>query len=268
MGLKFSGRIGRGRLGAGIGAVLLASTAMTGVSLLRSTPAGAQSAQTSYSIPGGSLNRVLAEFGRQSGLQIVYVPAIADILNRNTGAVTNTILKRYEDKGIFTPYLGLVYDLSERWSAYASFAEPYKPQASMFKGPPPGTPLGPVSGRTYEVGVKGSLLDGRLNTSLALYHIKRNGQAMRDTSYPPTPGNLGTDCCYFDSGRVVSQGVDVEINGEIVDGWRVQAGYTFNDNQNQAEVAPTARSRQNTCSNYGQPTRFQANLKVLKSAAA
>lgn len=58
---------------------------------------------------------------------------------------------------------------------------------------------------------------------------------MRDTSYPPTPGNLGTDCCYFDSGRVVSQGVDVEINGEIVDGWRVQAGYTFNDNQNQAE---------------------------------
>lgn len=74
MGLKFSGRIGRGRLGAGIGAVLLASTAMTGVSLLRSTPAGAQSAQTSYSIPGGSLNRVLAEFGRQSGLQIVYVP--------------------------------------------------------------------------------------------------------------------------------------------------------------------------------------------------
>lgn len=77
MGLKFSGRIGRGRLGAGIGAVLLASTAMTGVSLLRSTPAGAQSAETSYSIPGGSLNRVLAEFGRQSGLQIVYVPAIA-----------------------------------------------------------------------------------------------------------------------------------------------------------------------------------------------
>lgn len=191
-----------------------------------------------------------------------------NVLDRNTGAVTDTILAGYEDKNVFTPYLGLVYDLSERWSAYASFAETYQPQANMLKAPLPGTPLGPVSGRTYEVGVKGSLLDGRLNTSLALYHIKRNGQAMRDTSYPPTPGNLGTDCCYFDSGRVVSQGVDVEINGEIVDRWRVHASYTFNDNENKAEEAPTAPLPQNTYSNYGQPTRFRGRLMAGKSAAA
>ncbi|MDQ8730432.1 TonB-dependent receptor [Bradyrhizobium sp. LHD-71] len=55
----------------------MASTAMTGVVFALSTPASAQTTQTSYSIPAGPLNRVLAAFGRQSGFQIVYVPAIA-----------------------------------------------------------------------------------------------------------------------------------------------------------------------------------------------
>lgn len=77
MGLNLSDRSSGDRWRVGIAAALLASTAMTCVSLTLSTPATAQTAQTSYSIPGGPLNRVLAAFGRQSGLQIVYVPAIA-----------------------------------------------------------------------------------------------------------------------------------------------------------------------------------------------
>jgi outer membrane receptor for ferric coprogen and ferric-rhodotorulic acid len=77
MGLKFSNRPARDRWSVRAAAFLLASTAMTCGSLASLTPASAQTVQASYAIPGGSLNRVLAEFGRQSGLQIVYVPAIA-----------------------------------------------------------------------------------------------------------------------------------------------------------------------------------------------
>ncbi|WP_350283583.1 TonB-dependent siderophore receptor, partial [Nitrosomonas sp.] len=158
-----------------------------------------------------------------------------DRFDQNTGATTFTLLTQYEDNTIFTPYLGLVYDLTEQWTTYASFAETYQSQASSRKGPLPGTPLKPITGRSYEIGVKGSLFNERLNTALAFFSIKRNGQAIQDPSYPPFSGDLGSSCCYLDGGRITSRGVDIEVSGEIVDGWQVLAGYTFNDNENKAD---------------------------------
>lgn len=170
--------------------------------------------------------------GRMSWYKYNYV---LDMFDRETGAVTDTALTQYKDSRVFTPYLGVVYDVSSQWSAYASAAQTYQSQASYRKGPLPGTPLDPVTGRTFEIGVKGQLLDGRLNTALALYHTKRNGQAVADPAYPYADGDLGSSCCYLDNGRIVSQGVDIEVGGEIASGWRIQAGYTFNDNQNKAD---------------------------------
>ncbi len=138
---------------------------------------------------------------------------------------------RYRERGIFTPYGGLVYDVSGEWSLYGSVAEIYQPQSSLLEGPPPGTPLPPITGRNYEVGVKGALNGGRLNLSLAFYRAERNGEARDDFDYPYVPGELGRSCCYIASGKVVSQGVDIEISGEIAPGWQVLFGYTYNHNR-------------------------------------
>jgi len=160
---------------------------------------------------------------------------VSNNFSSTTGAVTSTSLTKYQDNVVFTPYLGVVFDLTEQWSTYGSIAETYKPQANNRKGPLPGTPLAPVTGRSYEIGVKGNLFDGRLNTALAFYSIKRNGQAMEDPAYPPTfGGELGSSCCYLDDGRITSKGVDTEVSGEIVPGWQILAGYTFNDNESKA----------------------------------
>ena len=144
-----------------------------------------------------------------------------------TGAVT-----RYNESAVVTPYTGVVYDLGNRWSAYASFAETYKSQASSLQGPLPGTPLDPITGRNYEVGMKGELFEGKLNAALALYRIERNGQAVLDPDYATTPGIDGSSCCYLSTGRIVSQGVDAEISGEVLPRLQAFAGYTFNDNEN------------------------------------
>lgn len=156
-------------------------------------------------------------------------------IDPGTGAVTFTDPIKYKDSAVFTPYLGLVFNVSQQWSTYASIAETYKPQSNNRKGPLPGTPLDPVTGRTYEVGIKGSLFNERLNTAFAFFSIKRNGEAVQDPVYPPTPGDLGSSCCWLDDGRVVSRGVDIEVSGEIVNGWQILAGYTFNHNENKAD---------------------------------
>ena len=159
---------------------------------------------------------------------------LLNMFDLGTGAVTYTSLTKYEDNMVFTPYLGLVYDLTKQWSAYGSIAETYQSQASSRKGPLPGRPLDPVTGRSYEIGVKGNLFNERLNTALAFYSTRRTGQAVQDPAYPPTLGDLGSSCCYLDDGRIVSKGVDIEVSGEIVNGWQILAGYTFNHNENKA----------------------------------
>lgn len=170
--------------------------------------------------------------GRLSWYEYRYDYSSYDLADANI--ITSFSSTEYKDDAVFTPYVGLVYDLSEQWSIYGSLADTYQSQASRLEGPLPGTPLNPVTGRTYEIGIKGSLFDSQMNTSFALYSIKRNGEAESDPAYPSTPGDLGSSCCYLGDGRIVSQGVDMEIGGYVATGWEIQAGYTYNDNENKA----------------------------------
>ena len=79
-------------------------------------------------------------------------------------------------------------------------------------------------GNNYEVGLKGELMGGRVNTSIALFRIDQKNRAQQDLSSLCTVG----DICYLSSGKVRSQGVDAEISGEVAPGWQLFAGYTFN----------------------------------------
>ena len=126
------------------------------------------------------------------------------------------------ESGVFTPYAGLTYDLDEQWTAYTSYAETFTPQTGYSKGPAPGSPLDPSTSTNYELGLKGQLLDGRLNTAFALYRIEQEGAAIEDTVFP-----YAGDCCYRNQGQVVSQGFDAEISGEVAPGLQLMAGYTY-----------------------------------------
>ena len=151
-----------------------------------------------------------------------------------SGATTYQESFYYKETGIVTPYAGLAWNLNERWTPYLSMTDIYQSQASRLRGPAPGKPLDAIEGRNYELGIKGEHDGGRLTTAFALYRIERTGEAISDPNYPAAAvGDLGLSCCYLSAGKVVSQGVDAEISGQLLPGWQLMAGYTYNHNSNE-----------------------------------
>lgn len=156
-----------------------------------------------------------------------------------SGAATYSSLTDYRDNSVFTPYLAATYDLNKTWTAYGSVAETFMSQAGSRSGPAPGKPLDPITGRNYELGIKGSHLGGRLQSAFAIYRIEREGAAVRDTNYPASSGPLGSSCCYLSNGQIVSKGFDAELTGELVRDLNVSLSYSYNDNRNKnAEGQP------------------------------
>ena len=128
-------------------------------------------------------------------------------------------------RGVFTPYAGLTYDLDEQWTTYTSYAETFTPQAGFTDTD--GVQLDPATSKNYEIGLKGQLLDGRMNTSFAVYRIEQENNAVYDEFGTGPIGSEAT-CCYFNAGQVVSKGFDAEVSGEVAKGLQLMAGYTYN----------------------------------------
>lgn len=138
-----------------------------------------------------------------------------------TGAVTTDFRQNAE----FTPYLGLVYDLGPQWSVYASYTSTFEPQARYraFQG----GALGPAEGGNYEAGLKGELLDGRLNVAFSVFKIKKRNVAVLDAAHLGECSGLGTTAdCYRSASLLRSKGVDIEVGGQLLPGWEVSSGFT------------------------------------------
>ncbi len=119
--------------------------------------------------------------------------------------------------GKVTPYTGLVYDLTEQWSLYASWTEIFKPQYLRSTA---GGVIEPLEGKSTEVGVKGSLLEDRLTVSAALFKTEQQNVAV-------TTGEIiGGQYAYRGEDNK-SHGVELEASGEAMPGLDLAAGYTY-----------------------------------------
>ena len=126
------------------------------------------------------------------------------------------------------PYAALIYDLTDNISAYTSYTEIFAPQAAFDAA---GSVLEPMTGEVYELGLKGEFYDGRLNSSVALFRTNLIGKALDDPSItngvqqclPYYPSGY----CKTAAGKSRSEGVELEISGEVLPGWQVGGGYTY-----------------------------------------
>lgn len=141
--------------------------------------------------------------------------------NFNTGARSST-----KESDVFTPYAGVVYDVSEHWSTYASYADIFRPQNTLYQAS--GDPLEPVVGANYEIGLKGEHYEGRLNTTLAVFRIEETNRSQVDPdNLQPCAGSPTLSDCYIAEGKVRGEGFEAEIAGELLPDWQMTAGYTF-----------------------------------------
>lgn len=145
--------------------------------------------------------------------------------------------------GEFTPYGGLVWDINQQLTWYASYADTFVPQTAFNAS---GKVLDPRVGWQIETGLKGEFLDGRLNASVALFRIRDKNRAVLDTANIGC-GGTATGACYSQAGEVESQGVEFEVSGQPSSNLNLSAGYTYNQ----------ARYRSDSTAESGD--RFAAN---------
>ena len=126
--------------------------------------------------------------------------------------------KESSANGVVTPYTGLVYDLTRQLSAYASYTSIFAPQTKMDINR---TPLDPIDGVSYETGIKGEHMDGRLNTALALFRTEQNNVAAAGGIIP---GSL--DTYYVAQDGIRTQGFELEATGEVLPDWQLAGSYT------------------------------------------
>lgn len=135
-------------------------------------------------------------------------------------------VRTHDENRVVSPYAGIVYDLGEHYSVYASYSDIFKAQSNLERT---GKPIDPVVGANYEAGVKGEFYGGRLNAAAAVFRLEQTNLAKRDDAFGNDPGNPCAGWCYVAQDKVVSQGVDLSLYGELLAGWNVGAGYTYVD---------------------------------------
>nr|WP_145003785.1 ferric-rhodotorulic acid/ferric-coprogen receptor FhuE [Pseudomonas psychrotolerans] len=114
----------------------------------------------------------------------------------------------------FIPYAGLVYNINQTYSVYASYTSIFNFQDYRDRN---GGWLEPVTGDAYETGIKGEFFDGRLNASLAAFKIVQDKLGQQDTGYLVP----GTDSpAYYSTDGATSKGLELEISGELAPGWQ------------------------------------------------
>lgn len=89
--------------------------------------------------------------------------------------------REYRIKNQFTPYAGLTYDINDTYTAYASYTEIFQPQNARDTS---GGILPPIKGKSYELGLKAAYLEGRLNTSAALFQTRQDNWPRSSRAHP------------------------------------------------------------------------------------
>ncbi len=127
------------------------------------------------------------------------------------------------DEDEISPKLGVTYNISDSMMTYVTFAKGYR--AGGFNA----LTLGDYSKTfetetlySYEIGTKGSLLDGRLTYDASIYYMDISDMQV-DIYISPS------EYIKDNAAEATSQGIELSVDYRIMDGLSVFAGFSYND---------------------------------------
>ncbi|RUO64720.1 TonB-dependent siderophore receptor [Idiomarina ramblicola] len=142
-----------------------------------------------------------------------------------TNPAGDFVYSGYENSSVNTPYLGLVYDISDVVSTYASYTEIFQPQEARDVN---NQLIGPVEGSNVEAGIKGDFFNEALTASFAVFKVKEDNLAINDPdNIDPLPGTTIFPSIGVDGAE--SEGYELELNGKPTDALNIFFSYTHNE---------------------------------------
>jgi outer membrane receptor for ferric coprogen and ferric-rhodotorulic acid len=125
----------------------------------------------------------------------------------------------YGNDDVFVPYTGVLYDLNDNHRVYLSYAEIFNPQNKQDIND---KLLDPLTGQTYEAGIKSSYLNGMLQTAVSVFNIEQDNLAIEVGKHPDD----ATRAVYDAAENVTSKGYELEVTGQPINGLNINAGYS------------------------------------------
>ena len=153
-------------------------------------------------------------------------------IQKGLSATTTYLLKDSAHKGIatianaFSPRLGLVYKPFESMSAFASYSNSFSVNSGTDVS---GNALSPSLIDQFEFGMKNNFIKDKLSANLTFYKIINNNlaQTAQFTADGITPNN--NIALKELAGQTTSNGIELDINAQLVKGLNILAGYSFNN---------------------------------------
>jgi iron complex outermembrane receptor protein len=144
------------------------------------------------------------------------------------------------------PLAGLIFQPTKDISIYASYSTSFVPVPASNQDIFGSNPFKPTKANSIEAGVKADLFDGKLNTTLAVYEIKKKdtintftcptsvAQAISlgllPSGFTLAPGQtLASGTCSAAIGGERSRGFEIEVNASPLPGWQLTAGYAHTE---------------------------------------
>ena len=138
----------------------------------------------------------------------------------------------FDDENV-TLRFGAVYKVRSDVSVFAQWAESYEPQIVGDQSLANQGPFSPVEGDIVEGGLKTALFDGRIQSTLSLYRIKRRNLLQNSGNtiiiVDPITNEESEEDVLEELGEVTSKGVEFDVAADITPDWVFTGSYAYND---------------------------------------